>query len=74
MVDKIMHDNLPTVKEIIRRKVSDSGKKNNFLKLIKYVKESLKYFHLTNVGKSDNDFHSVEYGIHEVGGASKEAK
>lgn len=74
MVEKFVPDNLQTVKEVIRRKVSNSGKMNNFLKLIPNLEESLKCFFLTHIEKGDDALHGVEYGIHEVNGVAKEAK
>lgn len=66
MVEILLRDHLQTVKDIKRRKSSDSRKKNTFLNLIPYVEKRLRYIYIIHKGKGEDAIHSDEYGFQDV--------
>lgn len=64
MFDTLVNSNFQYVEKIIRNEIWKVKNQKQFLKQVQYVKEFLKYFYYSDIGKDDDFFHSVKQGLY----------
>lgn len=74
MADTLVKDNFETVRKIFDTHAVNRIERRELFHRIAYIKESLKYFYITHIGKDKDAIYDIDFGLHQIVGDSQKSE